>query len=188
MNRREAISAVAWLLGGTVVGADLIVACTPKSEKVNDLFSADQVVLLDEVAETILPATSTPGAKAAGVGSFMTVMVKDCYKPEDQEVFTSGIKKLDQASKDRFGKNFMESDAQQRTALLRELDVEQANHQRSKAPDAPNHYFRMMKELTLLGYFTSEVGATQALRYDPIPGRYDGCMPYKKGDRAWATT
>ncbi len=187
MNRREAISAVAWLLGGTVVGADLIIACTPKSEEAKDLFNADQVAMLDEVAETILPATNTPGAKAAGVGAFMTVMVKDCYKPEDQEVFTSGLKKLDEASDKKFGKKFMASSPQERTALLRELDVEQAEHQSSKAPDAPNHYFRMMKELTLLGYFTSEVGATQAMRYDPIPGKYDGCMPYKKGDKAWAT-
>jgi hypothetical protein len=52
--------------------------------------------------------------------------------------------------------------------------------------DIPNHYFRMMKELTLLGYFTSEVGATKALRYIETPGHYDGCMPYKKGDKAWA--
>jgi hypothetical protein len=51
----------------------------------------------------------------------------------------------------------------------------------------PNHYFGMMKQLTLLGYFTSEIGATQALRYIAIPGKYEGCVPYKKGDKAWAT-
>ena len=56
-----------------------------------------------------------------------------------------------------------------------------------KAPELPNHYFRMIKELTLLGYFTSEIGATKALRYVAVPGRYDGSVPYKKGDRAWAT-
>ncbi|MGH2553929.1 MAG: gluconate 2-dehydrogenase subunit 3 family protein [Chitinophagaceae bacterium] len=50
----------------------------------------------------------------------------------------------------------------------------------------PNHYFTMMKHLTLWGYFTSETGCREALRYNPVPGRYEGCVPYNKGDRAWA--
>ena len=81
----------------------------------------------------------------------------------------------------------MELDAKQRTDLLKELDIAQRDYQEKKEKEDPNHYFRMMKELTLLGYFTSKVGATQALRYLPVPGRYDGCVPYKKGERAWAT-
>ncbi|WP_347156899.1 gluconate 2-dehydrogenase subunit 3 family protein [Pontibacter chitinilyticus] len=187
MNRREAISAVAWLLGGTVVGADLLVSCTPKAKKVNDLFDQDQVALLDEVGDTILPATKTPGAKAAHVGDFMAMMVQDCYLPEDQQVFADGIKQLNKASKKEYDKDFMALDTKQRTALLTSLDKEQRDYMQNKKPDAPSHYFRMMKELTLLGYFTSEVGATQALRYVPVPGRYEGCTEYKKGERAWAT-
>jgi hypothetical protein len=58
--------------------------------------------------------------------------------------------------------------------------------QKIKKPEDDNHYFRMMKELTLLGYFTSEIGSTQARRYVPVPGRYEGCIPYKKGDKAFA--
>ncbi|MDX5421685.1 MAG: gluconate 2-dehydrogenase subunit 3 family protein [Hymenobacteraceae bacterium] len=187
MNRREAISAVSWLLGGTIVGADLLVACTSKPTRVNDLFDQNQVAFLDEVGETILPATSTPGAKAANIGAFMAVMVQDCYKKEDQDVFLGGLKKLDEASDSKFGKKFLKLNATQRTALLRDLDVEQKEYMINKEPAAPSHYFRMMKELTLLGFFTSEVGATQALRYVETPGKYDGCMDYKKGDRAWAT-
>ena len=79
------------------------------------------------------------------------------------------------------------TDDMQRTALLRDLDAEQKEYMAKKEPEAPSHYFRMMKELTMLGFFTSEVGATQALRYVETPGRYDGCADYKKGDRAWAT-
>jgi hypothetical protein len=189
MNRREAISAVALLLGGTVVGADLLVSCTskPKTPEVSDLFGKDYVMLLDEVGETILPTTSTPGAKAAQVGEFMAVMVKDSYTPADQKIFLEGIEQLNDASDKMYGKNFMEIDAKQRTALLTALDKEQKEYMINKKSDEPSHYFRMMKELTLLGFFTSEVGATQALRYLPVPGKYDGCMPYKKGDRAWAT-
>lgn len=187
MNRREAITAVGWMLGGTLVSADLLVACTSGPAKVNDLFDKDQVAFLDEVGETILPATSTPGAKAAHIGAFMAVMVQDCYKPEDQKVFMEGLKKLDEASEKEFGKKFMKLDKTKRTALLTALDAEQKEYMSSKEPEQPSHYFRMMKELTMLGFFTSEVGATQALRYVAVPGRYEGCVDYKKGDRAWAT-
>lgn len=187
MNRREAISAVGWLLGGTIIGADLLISCTTKPTKVNTLFDQDQVAFLDEVGDTILPTTSTPGAKAAKIGSFMAIMVKDCYKKEDQQVFLEGIEKLDEASKKSFGESFIKITPAQRTSLLIKLDDEQKKYMLNKDPEAPNHYFRMMKELTLLGYFTSEVGATQALRYVAVPGKFEGCIPYKKGDRAWAT-
>jgi hypothetical protein len=188
MNRRDAISRVALLLGGTVIGSDLFLqfGCTPKAEKINNLFDADQLKILDEIAETILPQTTTPGAKAAKVGQFMTVMVQDCYNKEDQEVFVKGISKLDDASNKKFGKKFLEASAEQRKGLLNELDKEQKEFGSTKKPEEPNHYFRMMKELTLLGFFTSEVGATKVLRYLPVPGKYEGCIPYKKGDRAWA--
>ncbi|RDV16388.1 gluconate 2-dehydrogenase subunit 3 family protein [Pontibacter diazotrophicus] len=188
MNRREAISAVAWLMGGTLISADLLVSCTSRKLEVGDLFQQEQVALLNEVGDTILPATSTPGAKAANVGEFMAVMVRDCYAPEDQQIFVEGITKLNEASDNEFGKNFMELNPQQRTTLVRALDAEQQEQMRTKEEGAPNHYFRMIKELTLLGFFSSEVGATQALRFEAVPGRYDGCMPYKKGDRAWAVS
>ncbi|WP_207434252.1 gluconate 2-dehydrogenase subunit 3 family protein [Sabulibacter ruber] len=186
MNRREAVAAIGLMLGGTLIGAEFLVSCTSSSAKVNKLFDQDQVAFLDEVGETILPTTSTPGAKAAKIGNFMATMVQDCYNAEDQKVFLNGIKQLDEACEKKYDKKFMKAMPQERTALLTQLDAEQKKHQLNKKEEEPNHYFRMMKELTLLGYFTSEVGATQALRYLPVPGRYDGCMPYKKGDKAWA--
>ncbi|HVZ26792.1 MAG TPA: gluconate 2-dehydrogenase subunit 3 family protein [Sediminibacterium sp.] len=189
MNRREAISSVALLLGGTILGAEAFFSgCKSATSDTVISFDPTDIAFLDEVAETILPATSTPGAKAAKVGQFMTVFVKDCYEEKDQKVFREGMKKLDDASKAKNGKAFMESDPQQKHDLLVALDNEQKEYQKNKKADEPNHYFRMMKELSLLGFFTSEVGATQALRYVAVPGRYDGCMPYKKGDKAWATT
>jgi hypothetical protein len=188
MNRREAISRVGYLLGGTVIGANMFLqyGCKSTPKQVNDLFNQENVDLMNEVADTILPATDSPGAKEAQVGDFMAVMVKDCYTSEDQKVFVQGLKKLDEASDKANGKSFLESTPEQRTALLVELDKEQKDYQKTKKPEEPNHYFRMMKELTLLGYFTSEVGATKALRYLPLPGKYDGNYPYKKGDKAWA--
>jgi hypothetical protein len=174
-------------MGGTMIGAEyLLSGCKPKAAKVEDLFNTDHVAFMDEVAETILPTTSTPGAKAAKVGDFMAVMVRDCYEPADQDIFLKGLDKIDDAANKKFSKKFMDLDATQRTALLTDLDKEQQEYSKTKKPKDPNHYFRMMKELTLLGYFTSEVGCTKALRYVPVPGRYDGCIPYKKGDKAWA--
>jgi hypothetical protein len=205
MNRRDAIGRVALIMGGAVIGAEFFISgCKSTSQKVNDLFTEDHVAFLDEVADTILPATSSPGAKAAGVGHFMAVMVQDCYEPKDQKVFIHGMTKLDDAAKKKYTSKFLDLTPQQRTDLLIALDTEQKDYYKQayknmeadiakhkgdtkyKVPEFPNHYFKMIKELTLLGYFTSEVGATKALRYMETPGHYDGCVPYKKGDRAWA--
>jgi len=189
MNRRDAISRVALILGGTVIGTEFFISgCKSTPEKVHELFNTDNVAFLDEVAETILPATGSPGAKEAKVGSFMALMVKDCYTPEDQVIFVNGISKLDDDCKKKQGKAFLECDAQQRTVFLTGLDKEQKEYTTHKKKNEPHHYFRMMKELTLLGYFTSEPGCTKALRYVAVPGRYDGNLAYKKGDKAWATT
>ncbi|MEJ7737086.1 MAG: gluconate 2-dehydrogenase subunit 3 family protein [Chitinophagaceae bacterium] len=188
MNRREAISAVAFLFGGSVVGSNMfLTGCKNTDKKATGVnFDQDQIALLDEIAETIIPATTTPGAKAAKVGEFMTVMVKDCYEESNQEIFMEGLDKVNKAADKKYNKSFLEADATQRKALLMELDKEQKEFMKDKKADEPSHYFRMMKELTLLGYFTSEVGATQALRYVETPGRFDACIPYKKGDKAFA--
>jgi hypothetical protein len=188
MNRREALSSVALLLGGTILGAEAFLSgCKTKSTEAGVSFTPNDISFLDEVAETILPATSTPGAKEAKVGQFMTVMVHDCYEAKDQKIFMDGMKKLDDASKKMNSKSFMESTPEQRHNLLVTLDKEQKDYQKNKKDTDPTHYFRMMKELTLSGYFTSEVGATKALRYVAVPGKYEGCIDYKKGDKAWAT-
>ncbi len=189
MNRRDALSRVALILGGTIVGAGAFLeGCKPADKKSDEqlAFAEDDVAYLDEIAETILPATNTPGAKAAQVGAFMTVMVNDCYTKEDQKIFHEGLDKINEESRKKFDKAFMQLSQSQKHELLVQLDNEQKKHAQTKKPDAPAHYFRMMKELTLLGYFTSEIGATQALRYVESPGRYEGCIPYKKGDKAWA--
>ncbi len=191
MNRREALSSVALLLGGTIIGAEAFLSgCTNADKKIGAAglnFSPDDIAFLDEVGETIIPTTSTPGAKATKIGEFMKTIVTDCYEPKDQETFVEGMKKLDDASRQKNGKSFLESTPEQRHNLLVDLDKEQKAYTDKKKPSDPNHYFRMMKELTLWGYFTSEIGATKALRYIAVPGRYEGCIPYKKGDKAWAT-
>ena len=189
MNRRKAIAQVGLILGGTVVGSTFFVSngCKSSPKKINSLFNTDQVVLMNEIAETILPTSDTPGAKAARVGSFMALMVKDCYNEKDQKIFIEGIDKLNAHCKNKYDKEFMRCDHGQRTEILKMLDVEQKEYMEGKKPEAPSHYFRMMKELTIIGFFTSETGATKTLRYVTVPGKYQGDVPYKKRDRAWAT-
>lgn len=189
MNRRNALQSVALLLGGSIVGGSLFLqsGCQSAPKKVNALFDENQVKLMDEIAETILPKTDTPGAKDAAVGAFMALMVLDCYTPEHQQVFLQGLKDIEERSKKSFSNNFLSITPEQRTTLLTTLDKEQKAFLQNKEKEAPPHYFRMLKELTLLGFFTSKVGATQALRYKAIPGKYEGCIDYKKGDKAWAT-
>lgn len=189
MTRRDLLQNVAVLLGGSIVGGSVfsISGCKSTDKQVNTLFTESQVAFMNEIADTILPATGSPGAKAANVGSFMAVMVFDCYKENDQKVFMEGLKKIDELSEKQFSNSFVKADAKQRTELLTALDKEQKEYQEKKEKDAPSHYFRMMKELTVLGYFSSKEGATQALRYIAVPGKYDGSYPYKKGDKAWAT-
>jgi hypothetical protein len=190
MNRREAISRVSMLVGGTIIGADIFLetGCRSKPQDVTSLFNQQQIDLLNEISETILPETkASPGAKAANVGEFMAIIVNDCYELADQTIFLNGMDLLERACKKKFRKGFMKCDPGEKEALLILLDAEQKVYMAKKDDEAPTHYFRMIKELTLLGFFTSEIGATQALRYVAIPGKYIGIVPYKKGDRAWCT-
>lgn len=194
MNRREAVQYISLLLGGTIVGGNAFLTGCKSNTGTQYKFTTDDVAYLDEIANTILPDTaSSPGAKAAKVGQFMTVMVNDCYEDKDQKIFHEGMTKLNDFSKKNYDKDFMSTNDQQKHDLLVKLDAEQKQYAKDhknttgdKTKDAPAHYFTMMKQLTLLGYFTSEIGATKALRYIETPGKYEGCIPYKKGDKAWA--
>jgi Gluconate 2-dehydrogenase subunit 3 len=191
MNRRELLQRSALLLGGTLLGADSILAKNidwdqldhlPDDSKGFGLFSKAQIKLLNEVAETIIPTTDIPGAKAAKVGQFIAVIVSDCYEAADQKRFMDGLAQLDAECIKRYGKKFMKSTAKLRTDFLTELDAEQKAFQKSKKKEIPSHYFRVIKDLVLWGYFTSEIGMTQAQRYVEYPGKYT-TIDYKRGDR-----
>ena len=196
MDRREAVKRVTFMLGGMALvgsGSGLLTACTNADRAAvakagaTGAFTADDIALLDEISDTILPTTAkSPGAKAAKTGAFMALMVTDTYSPEDQKVFRDGMAALNEASKKaNGGATFMSATPAQRTALLTELDKEQFDFQKTRK-DQPQHYFRMMKELAMLGFFTSEIGYTQAMRYKESPGPFQPCVPYTKGDPAWA--
>lgn len=176
---------------GTAISASTLSAlesCTGSAPKNYDLQKPETKAFLAEVAETIIPRTSTPGAKDAKVEEFIITMMNDCYKKEDQQVLLDGLSKIDAASNKEFKKGFIDITPEQRTKLLTTIEEERVNYnkRKDKKEGDPTHYFQYLKELTLLGYFTSEPGATKALRYVPVPTKFEGCIPYTKGDKAWA--
>jgi hypothetical protein len=188
LTRREAIQRVSALLGGAaLVGQSVWLSGTATAQRARRaLFSEADIATLGEIADTILPETKTPGAKAAGVGPFIAMMVTDTYDPGEQRLFMDGLETLERESKTQNGGSFMASSPAQRHALLERLDREAIESMRRPGAQDRPHYFRMIKELTLLGYFTSEIGYTQAMRYAETPGRFDPCITYTAGDKAWA--
>ncbi|MCB0658683.1 MAG: gluconate 2-dehydrogenase subunit 3 family protein [Saprospiraceae bacterium] len=182
MDRRALLKSIAIITGASVVGGDLLLLGCKSTTDNNGLFSPGDVTLMDEIAETILPETDIPGAKAAGVGAIMAVMVKDCYSVDQQMAFVDGLKELDAASTKALGKSYLEATADERQEFLIRVDQDA----KAAMQEGSSHYFTMIKQLALFGYFTSEIGATQALRYVQVPGRYEGCIPYTRGEKAWA--
>jgi Gluconate 2-dehydrogenase subunit 3 len=187
MNRREALARMVAITGTMAIGAEFfLTGCQrPEAKKRTEALTTTDVALLDEIGETIIPATTTPGAKAAGVGPFMAMIARDCYDDASYASFRGGLAKIDDACQKKHGTSFVAASPSDRTALLNELDREQRTYTKDKKRTDPPHYFKLMKELTLLGFFSSEVGATKAMRYIESPGSYDGNVAYKKGDRAW---
>lgn len=218
MDRRELLKTIALLTGSTVIGVDVFLSGCKTTPVNTGLFSAEDIALLDDIGETIIPTTpDSPGAKAAQIGELMKAMVTDCYSEEQQRVFTDGIVSLRKACNEKYQKDFSALSATDKTEFLTSLDKEakefvntgnyknkkevfdKAEDKKQKEEEAkgnfsygylkqkfPPHYFTMIKQLTLWGYFTSKPGATQALRYIETPGKYDGNYSYKEGDKAFA--
>ena len=187
LNRREALARLGLLLGGAIVGGEAFLRGTPVAAATPGSaagFSAADRGLMEEIGDTIIPTTNTPGAKAAGIGAFMVMMVAEYYDEANRRIFLAGLGQIEAECQARHDQPFAACTTAQRTALLNALDA--AQRAQSKAdPQGPPHYFQLMKQLTLLGYFTSEIGASQALRYVEVPGAFRGNEPYRKGDRAW---
>lgn len=190
MDRRTIIKQISIMTGAAFIGGEIFIQSGCKAEKKTEtsfIFSAKQVLLLDDIGETILPQTDTPGAKAIGIGAFMQKMVIDCYNPEQQNIFIGGLDTINADFEKKFSIPFSEGSVSQREECLNQINAAMMQYKKDKMKEDPDHYFLMMKQLTILGYFTSEIGATQSLRYMAVPGKYDGSYPYKKGDKAWAT-
>ena len=175
MNRRESIERLSLLLGGalsTQVTAGLMgqVLNTGASVEVDDARRR----LIAELADIIIPTTNTPGAKAAGVEEFIIRVMRDCHVLDEQKAFHDGLARLDADCRAAHGKGFAD------------LETEAKNDAVRQVIESNRPFFARMRELTVAGYFTSEIGATRALAYLPVPGRFAGDVPMEKGQKTWA--
>ena len=189
MNRRDALLA----LGGVAVLADPLFAAGRSLHA--RLGSSGGLQVLDPhqndtvatIAELIIPATDTPGARAAKVNEFIDLVLGEWYDAAERTRFLEGLADVDARSRKLFAKDFTASTPEQQTQILTGLDAELAglrdaekNGDRVEATTS-QRFFRSMKRLTLLGYYTSEVGATEELHNPIIPGRYDACVMLERG-------
>lgn len=191
MNRRELIKKISILTGAAVVGSEFFLSGCKSNDKASiGFFTEKNISFFDEVAETILPKTDTPGAKDAEVGKFITMYSTDCYDEMQRTILKEGINKLNLASEKMYGSSFTQATISQKQSLLTAIDGEAKKYNETNkgksGKEYPPHYFTLMKQLVLLGFFTSEAGVTQVLRYVPVPGRYEGCIDYKEGETSWA--
>jgi Gluconate 2-dehydrogenase subunit 3 len=187
MNRREALSSLVILMGSAVSSQTLHAIeniCTPSAKTILGAFSLTEMQrkIVAEVAEHIIPKTATPGAKDTGVPAFIEMMLKDCYKKLEQESFMEGVMALEKV-------NFLSQSSSEQVATLKKLEQEtieamkQANVRQVKVGDNVDKevmekkkgipFWRLIKELTLLGYYTSEQGMNASFVYEPIPGKFE---------------
>lgn len=183
MERREALRYMGLGFAGVTMSTVISTfwSCQGEHEAAvpSDLrfLSGDQFLMVRILTDIILPATKSPGAGQAGVARFIDVMLHDCYYEQDQQEFRKGLRRVGEGS-ENFGSSFEALPREEQTELL-QMEA------KSGAEGVPSRFFQILKELTLFGYFTSEIGATQALRYDPVPGTYEGCIPLEPDDTSW---
>jgi hypothetical protein len=177
MNRREAVRTTGVLLGGVLITSAGLTACARESRNIGvGVLDASDQALIEEIADTLLPTTpSSPGARAAGVGPVINLLLTDCREPADQKRVVDGLKQF----RNKVGDHFASMSQADRENWLRRIDGE------ARAAGG-KHYFNLVRELSLQAYFSSEVGMTRALRYVMTPGKWIGCVPLQPRQPAWA--
>jgi hypothetical protein len=196
MNRREALKRVAWLMGGTVSASGILAiergySATTATASKPVVLKPPQVAIVSAVAEIMSPRTDTPGALDVGVPGFIDLMLRDVYTQDDRERYLAGVAELDAAAHGEHGKKFVALESAQQIALVRKFHdaalIEERRLLRSHA-HLRRPFILMTKELTLLGFFTSDVGATQVLQYVAVPGSFHACIPLEQAGngKTWA--
>ncbi len=182
MNRRDALKSVMAMMGGTMVGATaFLTGCAPEYQIEGLNFSPEDIAFLDEIGDTIIPQTDTPGAKATGIGAFMVMMVLETYDAVQQKVFVDGLNMIRKDFKSTKDSDFVEALQEDRLAYLNAMNDQ---FKTSKGEEAK--VVDMLRDLTVLGYFTSEIGATQALTYVEVPGKFEASILWSESDKAFA--
>ena len=200
MNRREAIQRTALVLGYAVsapLAAAVLNGCKAKPELtyVPKFLNEDLARLVSALTETIIPRTDTPGAIDAGVPGFIDDLLSTVYSNEQQNNFIDGITAFAIEAKSALGKNFEEATPEEQLSFVQKKNSETLSGGATAGSEGwwaagtgkDKPFFLEIKELTLLGFFTSEAGATQVLQYNQVPGPFKGCVPLTQVGKAWAT-
>ena len=180
MNRREAVRTTAVVVGGLLLTSNgLVLGCAREPARIEGrVLTADDQALMEDIADTLLPTTAaSPGARAAGAGAAMNLLLTDCYEPDAQVKVVNGLKELRKACDARHGAEFASLATAQREGLLREIDA--------AARSTKEHWFELVRELAVRAYFSSEIGLTKARRWTLEPGKWVGCVPLAPGQPAW---
>ena len=229
ITRREALVRVAYLLGGTLSAstiAGVLAGCEPARALgqawVPRTLTPQQAEMVLAMGEQIIPATDTPGARAARVDQFIDTLLTDWYRPDDRQRFLSGLERAEERSRRAYGQPFASIGAGRQAELVRALNraafpprpanpvppeqaarpanpiLQENQVQTGNEPalpvverdwdpgdTGPRAFFRMLKELVVVGYYTSEVGATQELKATPF-GVWLADIPYAQVGRAWS--
>jgi Gluconate 2-dehydrogenase subunit 3 len=187
MNRRDSLRALSAVTAHALFPAVLAEAAAavaePESGWTPRFLRPERAAMLEALVDTILPATDTPGARAARVQVFVDLALRDCYTAAEQQLFVTGLEALAGECAAQHGRPFEACSPEERHALLAALDTA------SYAPDTGprGSFVRILKDLTLVGFFTSRIGATQVLAYEAVPGGFRGCLELRPGQKAWAT-
>ncbi len=191
MDRRQALQRAGLVLGYAIsapVIAGIMNGCksTPELTYKPVFFTEEQAGLVSEVAAIIIPKTDTPGAKEVGVPAFIDQLIKQCYKKEDQDRFLAGLAEFDEGAKKAYGDSFMDLDpAKQKEYVKKTHDAALDAVKAGTVKDKP--FILVAKELTVVGFYTSEEGASKILQYAPVPGAFHGCVPMAEVGKTWAT-
>ena len=178
IGRREALRRTAMLLGGVLSApaiAGVLAGCDARTTDGQwHALTPEQGELVATIAEHIIPQTDTPGARGARVHVFIDKMLAGHYGAEDRQRVLDGLADIDARAERECGATFLRCAVGEQRAMLARVDQEAVP------------WFRTLKELTILGYYTSEIGATQELRHVAVPERFEGCVPFTQVGRAWA--
>lgn len=177
LSRRQMVQRMAMAIGGTLVAPTVLFeSCSFDPD--TSTAGPERLAVLDAIAETIIPRTKTAGARDAQIGAFIDVMIRDCYYPDMQDKLNAGIQEIAVEGKKELGTAFEEAIQSDREAFLTTYD--------EAASKDGGHFFRTIKELTMLGYFTSEEAATDGVvNYSPVPTKYDPCLTMGENEKVF---
>jgi hypothetical protein len=188
-NRRQFLKKTLGLICASG-SASMLSSCSLKSAEQfsrgdlassTSLFSTAQMTALFAIVDTILPRTDTPSASEVDCHNFVQHQLTHCHSADEQQQCVSIVTQIDKISVQEFAKVFALLSKQEQQTLLNQLE------QGQKFTGSDRGHFSFLKALVVFGYFTSEVGATQALNYQAVPGGFKGSIPSDENTKSWGS-